>query len=186
MDYHGSDCTCIHSPSLVSLIHLFFPPAFSWDLWPSATNLYTHSLTHSCCLARALLLSLPISNSFSVFFFPLWFMPLKTQNYRNLQVQILEQRAFVCVRRTQTFGWRLNLFLSVTCFTTAPCCVHMGSLSHIEGRGAAYLCYWFSHWLRSLFGKWKHAVCRKPDLDFSLWDVCNVLVHRQELFWVLL
>lgn len=113
---------------------VFFSSSFFLRPLTSATNLYTHSLTHSCCLARALLLSLLISDFFSVFF-PLWFIPLKTKNYRNLDVQILEQRAFVCFRRAQTFGWRLNLFLSVTCFTTAPCCVHMGSLSHIEGRG---------------------------------------------------
>lgn len=171
-----------------------------WFLWytffflqlfleTSDLQLQTCTLTHllTAAVLHVLFFSLCLFRTLSLFFFsPLWFMPLKTQNYRNLQVGILEQRAFVCVKRTQTFGWRLNLFLSVTCFTTAPCCVHMGSLSHIEGRGAAYLCYWFSHWLRSLFGKWKHAVCRKPDLDFSLWDVCNVLVHRQELFWVLL
>lgn len=63
---------------------------------------------------------------------------------------------------------KLDLFLLVTCFATAPCCVHMGSPSHIEGRGAAYLCYWFSHWLRSSFGKWKHVVCRKQDLELEM------------------
>lgn len=50
MDYDGSDCTCIHSPSSVSLIHLFF---FSSSFLGPLTLSYkpAHTLTYSQLLS---------------------------------------------------------------------------------------------------------------------------------------
>lgn len=57
MDYDGSDCTCIHSPSSVSLIHLFFMGPLTFSYKPA------HSLTHSQLLSstRSSFPSLPVS-----------------------------------------------------------------------------------------------------------------------------
>lgn len=186
MDYHGSDCTCIHSPSLGPLIHLFF----SFFMRPlTFSSKPVHSLSYSQLLFSTCASFLPLFLS-PFFFFPLWFIALNSHSTITaaLRYEYLNN-SLLSVEKSTNIWLRRDLFLLVTCFTIAPCCVHMVSPSHIEGTGAAYLCYWFSHWLRSSFGKWKHAVCRKRDLEFSFWDVCmpwNVLVHRQELIWLLL
>lgn len=178
MDYDGSNCTCIHSPSLVSLIHLFHGTT---DLKQQSCTL-THLQLLSCM--RSSLLFPPVSLVHSHFILSLiWINSHSTMEvtwmceYWRL---IIKQTAFCLWKTTEIFDW--IFFLFVTCSSIAPCCIHMGSLSHIEGRGG----YWFSHCLCSSFGNWKHAVCRKRDLEL----VCkswNVLLHwKKKLTWLLL
>lgn len=167
-----------------SILGFFDTPFFSFFMGPLTLSYKpAHSLTYSQLLSsmRSSILSLSIS------LFHCFFVALNSPSTITAALMFEYLRwlttAFRLWRRAETFGWDWVFFLLVTCFATAPRCVHMGSPSHVEGRGAAYLCYWFSHWLRFSFGKWKHAVCRKQDLELSLWDVCmswNVLVHRKK------
>lgn len=128
MDYDGSDCTCIHSPSSVSLIHLFFMGPLTFSYKPA------HSLTYSQLLSstRSSFPSLPVSPLLTSF-------GLTSRFTKGMNIYwrlVIKQRPFVRVRGQKTLALRLFFFsLSATCSTTAPCCVHMGSPSHIEGRG---------------------------------------------------
>lgn len=140
------------------------------------------ALTYSQLLSNmhSSILSLPISLSQYNHLILIPQLPWCTNIYLWLTT------AFLSLEKSRNIWARLDLFLLVICFAAAPCCVHMGSPSHVEGRGAAYLCYWFSHWLRSSFGKWKHAVCRKRDLEMSACPKTCWYTAKKKIIWLLL
>lgn len=161
MDYDGSDCTCIHSPSSVSLIHLFFMGPLTFSYKPA------HSLTYSQLLSstRSSFPSLPVSPLLT----SLRLTSRFTKRYEYLLTTRDQTAAFCpCARAENTRFETFFFFPSQRHVPPQHPAVSIWVHRHTSrAEGPAYLCYWFSHWLRSSFGKWKHAVSRKRDLELE-------------------
>lgn len=100
MDYHGSDCTCIHSPSSVSLLHLFFQLFHETSDLKLQTCTLTHLLTAAILDVLFSSLSAYFSLPFPVSFFR-WFIPLNSHStipatLRSEYLLMNEQQPFVC------------------------------------------------------------------------------------------
>lgn len=91
--------------SILSFFETLLFSALSRDLWPSTTNIYVHSLTHSCYQACNLF-SLPSFLCFSSFC--LHFQLLNSSYiYSNLEFWVFTNNwtmAYCLQRRAETFG----------------------------------------------------------------------------------
>lgn len=109
MDYDGSNCTCIHSPSLVSLIHLFHGTT---DLKQQSCTL-THLQLLSCM--RSYLLFPPVSLVHShCMQFLIWISYHSTNELKcvNIWGWLLNKQPFVCGKR-QKYLTSFFFFLSL-------------------------------------------------------------------------
>lgn len=126
---------------------LWYTFFFALDLWPLARKLHslTHSLTYSHCLTCVVPL-LPVFqfiHLFSCLVAANSQYKIKGTLRREYLLMIHDWLAshitlFLCQEKQKhsTESIFFPLPLSVVCFATAPCCIHLGSPSHIGGTGA--------------------------------------------------
>ena len=148
--YHGSDCTCIHSPPLSFFYTPFLKLLWQGPLWPKVTNLLTHSCYRVCSLFfLSVLLLYSLSPVLFFFFFflisSIKFSIDKLRQPRGVNIRSLlnnEPRVFVEEQRhlvdTGSFPPR-DMF----CHST-PLCSYGFTVTHPGQRGCLSVLLIFS------------------------------------------